>query len=194
MMKAIQKKDEKSMEPVAVAGLTKRQIQVLKAIYTLLGERQRIYARIKDIIELIEEAENEKLSPGNISRILTSIRGFYQDEPDRIIRNFRAGSHNAFQLNGPFFVTRKDTARILAELCRAVKDTASVNRVEFIKRLSEMQSFRKNKINAEDIGNRLAWASSPEVGYVKEMGGDTIAPTPRSYNELGYFIAISLND
>lgn len=193
-MSATQKQDEIQNPQTKTAGLTNRQIQVLKAIHTLLGEKNRIYARIKDIIEMVEEAENEKLSPGNVSRILTSIRAFYENEPDRIIRNFRADSRNAFQLNGPLFVTRKDTARILVELCRAVKDTEKVNRAEFIQRLSEMQPFRKNKCTANDINDKLTWASRPEVGYVKEMKGDAIAPTSRSYNELGYFIAISLND
>lgn len=171
-------------------GLTKAQVEVLAATRRALT--QKVWVSLEDIKEEIEAERNAKepvdarpVTVRQISRVFTGIRDFYPDDPEKIIITFRAGLNSRYQLNGRSFVTRLDTGLILYTIC-----TLCMHQDEGITRKDLLLQL-KDRIIERQLNDRLAWASDKnKADYITIDEDNRISPTPRAFQELGYFAAL----
>lgn len=178
------------------------QVLVLRAMQQALGRDGEAYVTLKEIAERINkiaEAEENKdvntkkaarhFDEKYVSKLLARLDG-----KDKIIRVHNFGNRKVFFFDGPQFVTRSETARILMELTKRAVHTSAVLRDDFVKELIALEVFKNSGISKQVINDRLDWAALPTVKYIKTVSDNTIAPAARTYDEWPYLAAIALGN
>lgn len=174
--------------------LTLTEAEVLVATRRALTKKE--WVRLDDIkiaVDQMRGIENPDhgMSKQQISRVFSSIRDLYPDDPERLIITYQVGRETRYQLNGWTSVSRRTTGLLIyTAYCLSMHNVEGITPTELKTKLDE--AMGSDKIMSDDeFNDRLKWAKNPKHGaYFTEKAGHLI-PTQRAIQELNYFAGLS---
>lgn len=173
---------------------SKQQAEVLAAIF-------RLTKSDPDAVATLDEIKEETgIDKPNLSKIISTMRTFDDEDRNKYVRTSRARDKKGYQLNFKFLVTSSLTAHIFLELKRKSARN-SIPLDEFRKQVMDSDYYKKaiakDRADNGTFDERIGWGLNPSVAYLEEMSETTekkVIASQRVHDEGFYLELIELKD